>query len=341
VGLLLLVGAAGAWLTYTTTVNPPTTTEERVISSWETNGSFSHAATVRESNPMFPVGQTLHDRNPYFLRVTPVFDGVFTFEYGASERGALDVNATVFLETRRVVDDRDTETVLWSEREALATESSESLDPDAPLQVPFSLNVSAVQNRSQQTEAAFGDLPGSTEMSVVAVVTMNGDVNGHRQTATERYTLAVAPTQSVYYVTPNGSHETYQTTRTVPVETAHSGPQSLIGPLLFGLSGLGLAIVAGGRANGYFSLSKADRTYLEYRDDRSDYDDWIVRMQLPQAVFDRPRVVAASLQDLVDFAIDTDNGVIEDPDGDAYFVLHDDYLYVYEPPRLDDAASDS
>lgn len=339
VGLLLLVGTASAWMTYTTTVDPSTTTEERVVSSWETNGSFTHAATVQETNPMFPVGQTLHDRNPYFLRVTPVLDGVFSFHYGASERGDIDVNATVFLETRHVVEDRDTERVLWSDRETLGTESSDSLEPDAPVQVPFSLNVSAVQNQSERTEAAFGDLPGSTEMTVVAVVTLNGDVNGQPQGSTEQYTLAIEPAESIYYVTPNGSHQTYQTTRAVPVETSPGG--SLVGPLLLGMSGVGLALVTGGRAKGYLSLSPADRTYLEYRDDRSDYDDWIVRMQLPRSVFDRPRVVADSLQDLVDFAIDTDNSVIEAPDGDEYYVLHDEHLFVYEPPRLDDGESDT
>jgi hypothetical protein len=340
VGLLLLVGTASAWVTYTSTVDPSTTTEERVVSSWETNGSFTHAATVQQSNPMFPVGQTLDDRNPYFLRVTPVLDGVFSFEYGASERGELDVNTTVFLETRRVVDDRDTETVLWSQREALATESSASLGPDARVRVPFSLNVSDVRHQSEQTEAAFGDLPGSTEMTIVAVVALNGEVNGQPRTTTERYTLAIEPTESVYYVTPNGSHETYQTMQAVPVETSSGGPWSVVGPLLLGMSGLGLALVARGRGSGYLSLSDDDRTYLEYRDDRSDYDDWIVRMRLPESAFDRPRVVADSLQDLVDFAIDTDNSVIEDSDGDAYFVLHNEHLYVYEPPRSGDADQD-
>jgi hypothetical protein len=36
----------------------------------------------------------------------------------------------------------------------------------------------------------------------------------------------------------------------------------------------------------------------------------------------------------VDFAIDTDNAVIERPDGEEFSVVHDGYRYVYRPPSL-------
>lgn len=49
----------------------------------------------------------------------------------------------------------------------------------------------------------------------------------------------------------------------------------------------------------------------------------------------RSLVEADSLAGLVDFAIDTDNSVIEAPDADAYYVRHDGYLYCYRPPRSD------
>ena len=52
-------------------------------------------------------------------------------------------------------------------------------------------------------------------------------------------------------------------------------------------------------------------------------------------MLDRPRASADSLGSLVDFAIDTDNGVVEDPSRGLYCVLHDGYLYTYEPPQLE------
>jgi hypothetical protein len=73
---------------------------------------------------------------------------------------------------------------------------------------------------------------------------------------------------------------------------------------------------------------------LAYEDEREDFDEWISTIRLPDEVFDLPRAEAASLSALVDFAIDTDNSVIEDPDDSAYYVIHDGYLYTYQPPAL-------
>jgi hypothetical protein len=43
----------------------------------------------------------------------------------------------------------------------------------------------------------------------------------------------------------------------------------------------------------------------------------------------------------VDFAIDTDNAVIERPDGEEFSVVHDGYRYVYRPPSLPTSESES
>ena len=77
------------------------------------------------------------------------------------------------------------------------------------------------------------------------------------------------------------------------------------------------------------------RERLAYEDDRRDFDEWISPIRLPKAAVDRPRAEATTLGALMDFAIDTDNSVVDDPDDSAYYVGHDGYLYTYHPPRVD------
>ena len=85
-------------------------------------------------------------------------------------------------------------------------------------------------------------------------------------------------------------------------------------------------------SQGRLGLSQTERERLTHEDDRADFDEWITTIRLPDEAFDLPRAEASSLGDLVNFAIDTDNSVAEDPTEDAYYVVHDGYLYAYYPP---------
>jgi hypothetical protein len=100
-----------------------------------------------------------------------------------------------------------------------------------------------------------------------------------------------------------------------------------------GLSVVGLAGLTVARSRDDLGLTDAEREWLAYREDRSEFDEWITEFTVPQEAFDRPRARAASLGDLVDFAIDTDSGVVESADGHQYLVVHDEFLYTYTAPR--------
>lgn len=116
------------------------------------------------------------------------------------------------------------------------------------------------------------------------------------------------------------------------------GPLLLVGSLV---AVIGL-VVAGRRKT--FALTEAEREWLEFREDRGDFDEWIVTMRLPDEVEKMPRAEADTLADLVDFAIDTDNAVVEHPDTGTFAVVHDGYRYAYPPPSnpatVDDADAD-
>jgi hypothetical protein len=337
VAILVVLALVGGWVTYTTYATPDTTSEERTVSSWRTAGSFNHSATVTESNSVYPVGTTLTNRSIYFAEIAPRLDGIYTFTYDASDRG--DLNGTVSLEVvlRSVEETQDRSTVVWRTSEPLRTVSEESLRPGEPIRVPFSIDMNGSLNRSEVITEELDNPPGQPELLVRATVDIRGTVNGQRVNRTAAHTLPVALGQGAYRPdSPGRITNQYETTRSVTVQQSYGPVRTVGGPaLVVGPLGVLVGLVAARHRN-RIALSPAERSVLDYEDERADFDEWISTIQLPDDAFDRPQAEAASLGALVDFAIDTDNGVIEDPDDNAYYVIHDGYLYTYQPPALRD-----
>jgi len=336
VGVLVVLGAVGGWTTYAAFVDAPQTTEQRVVSSWSSNGSFDHEATVTEPNPVFQTGTTLSNRSTYLRTVAPLLNGTFAYRYAGSANGSLNVSTTLVVRSRRVVTDDGTETVLWTNRTVLTRDNATAVPPAQTVRTPFGLNVSLAAARAERRVGGVGNPGGTTRMAVLAVVELDGTVDGHAVDRTERYPLSIRLAGSTYSVTANGSHRRYRTTETVAVRPS-PGPLAIIsGPLLALLSLGALGAVGLGSRRDRLALSPRERDRLAYRDDRAEFDDWIVRMRPPESVCDRPTVEAETLGDLVDFAIDADTAVIEHPEEGYYVVLHDGFRYVYEPPVVPD-----
>jgi hypothetical protein len=335
VAILVVLALAGGWLTYTTYATPDTTSEERTVSSWRTAGSFNHSATVTERNPVYPVGTTLTNRSIYFTEVTPRLDGTYTFTYDASDRGEL--NGTVSLEAvlRSVEETQDRSTVVWRTSEPLTTVPADSLRPGETVRAPFSIDVNGSLNRSEVITDELDDPPGQPELLVRATVDVRGTVNGQPVNRTTVHTLPVELGQGAYRpASPGSTTDRQTTTRSVTIQESY-GPVRTVGAAVLLVGPLGVLVgLAAARYRDRIALSAAERRVLAYEDERADFDEWISTIRLPDDAFDRPRAEAASIGALVDFAIDTDNGVIEDPDDGAYYVVHDDYLYAYQPPAL-------
>jgi hypothetical protein len=341
VATFVILALAGGWLAYTAHVVPGTQEETRTVASWEERSAFGHRATVREPNPLYDEGTTLENRSAYFRSATPILNGSFRYGYTASEGGNTTVDVRTVFVVRAVENERNSEnvTVLWQRTQALDEAQAENLAAGETVVVPFSVNVSRAANLTERVDENLGSA-GEVEAQVRARVDVEGTVNGEEVDRTETHNLSVT-LDDVYRVDGASATEQFETTETVatPVD---SGPvRALGGPLLLGLSLAVLGGVAVGRSRDAIALSPAERERLDYESDRAEFDEWITRIRLPESVRSRPRAEAESLADLVDFAIDTDSGVIEAPDRESYCVVGDDLLYVYEPPTPESRSADS
>lgn len=336
VAACLIAVLLGAGLVYGTHVDPGTETEVEVVSSWSVETEYVHAATVTEPNSVFPLGEELTDRNTYFTRIAPELDVEVVTEYDAVTAESVDVDTESVLVVRNVEDG----TVYWEETETLATETATDVGDDETAGVSFALNSTAIDEEVTRIEDELGASPGQTETFVATDVELEGTLNGEPVTYTTALELDVTHAGDTYTVEdPGVQSETVDQTEPVERERTYGPLRTLGSPLLllFGIAGTAGMVYA--RREGLVGISDAERAYLEFSDARSEFDEWITRVRLPSAVHDRAEGEAESLRDLVDFAIDNDVGVVEDPNTGAFHAVTDEFVYTYVPPELASVAS--
>jgi len=330
---LLVVAAVGGVLAHGAYVDPGTHQEQRVTDEWSVNGSFSHHSTVRNASfdTAFDPGTTVRDRSVYFQRIMPVLAGNFTFGSPGAEA---PINLTI--DRRLVVEsvgdasgDTGSSTVYWRETRTLGIDRTVHQPGDAT-RVPFRANVTRTLEEANNVSAQLQS-PGEIRTEILVTAEVMRQTEG-AQMRRFTFSLPITPESGIYRVESSPTVETFTKTKTITVENEPTAIQRYGGPLVALLGLLGVLGLAFARYRGSIALSEAEREWLAYRDDRAEFDEWISSVRLPDEAEDLPIAEAETLADLVDVAIDSDNPVLESPDGEAYHVVHDGYRYTFAAP---------
>lgn len=325
----LVLAIVGGWAVYTVHASPGSVVEQRQETHWAVDGEFRHSADVTRENPAFETGETLRNRSTYFIGASPTLDG----RYVAAYSGADDDSASVTLDATLVIRATDGETVFWENRTSLTEPTTSSLDAGDTAAVSFSLNASTAAERRAAIQNALGGSPGDVETYVAVDVAVEGTADGQPATLSFTHRLPVTIDDNAYTVGPaSAGSERLTTVERTTVTREYGLLWSAGGPILLSVGLAGLTILGAARRRGALVLSPEERELLAYREERAEFDEWVVRIRLTDELRDRPRAEAESLSDLVDFAIDSDTGVIEDPDTGVLAVVTDEFLAVYEPP---------
>jgi len=327
----LIAAAVGGGLVYTTHVDPGTETREQTVSSFTVETEYNHSAEVTESNSVFPAGTVLDGRSTYFTRVAPVLDVDVETTYSAASASDVDVQFDSVLVIRNVGEGGAP--VYWSERRRLASETVSDVEPGETATVAFAFNSSEADATAAAIEEELGASPGETEMFVLTDVALEGAVNGEPTSYARTIEMGVDHGGDTYTVSDPGlQSDTPERTESVTVERRYGPLRSIGGPLLLLVGLLGSGGLTYVRRERELALTPAERDYLSYSDDRAEFAEWITTFRLPASVHERQEARAESLRDLVDFAIDNDTGVVEDPETGAYHAVDGDFVYTYRPP---------
>lgn len=327
----LVLAAVGAGLVYTTHVDPGTETETRTVSSLTVESEYAYSAEVTQQNPVFATGTVLDGRDTFFTRISPELDVEVTTRYAAPSAEDVTVQMSSTLVLRNVGEEG---TVYWRETEPLTTETASPVAPDETVTAAFDLNNEAINARAASIDEQLGASPGQTETLVTTDIVVEGTVGGVPTTRSQTIDMTIDRTGETYTVDEPGlQSDTTEQTEEVTVERSYGMLRSVGGPLLL-IVGLAVSGSLGyARREGTLDLTPAEREYLSYRDDRSEFDEWITTFQLPASVHDRPEAEASSLRDLVDFAIDNDTGVVNDPTTGCFHAVAGECVYTYRPPH--------
>ncbi|SEW18182.1 DUF5305 family protein [Halobacterium jilantaiense] len=332
-----VLAAAGGYAAGTAHAAPGTTTERQTVEHWAVGGEFGHSATVTRENPVFEVGETLEGRSTYFVGASPILDGTYRVSYAdpTGDAEPVDVTATATL----VLSSTGESATYWTDRERLATTDA-TLAPGETTSVAFDVNASRVDERATDIQQGLGDTAGEVTATISVAVNATGAVAGSEYPVSYTQSVPLTIAGSTYGVdAPGPTSEAATTQRTVQVAKSYGPLWTVGGPLLLlaGLAGLGALGAAYRRDEP--GLTDAERDYLAFRDERAEFDEWVVRARLPATIRDRECADAESLADLVDYAIDADVGVVEDAASGSFYAVTRDLLVVYEPPAEPDVVS--
>lgn len=319
------------WLVFTVHVGEETRTEERIETSWQAEGEINYTATIEESNPVYPVGTELTEQPAFPAELAPTVTGTITYGFEQADEGSLDVTMSIMLvrEYTQTVD--DVEYPIWREEEQLEHSTHEGLAPGDRAELGFELHALDALNRTEDIASAFGTRSGDTKL--IITVEKSGEVNGESIANSDSKYLVLSEQDGIYTLISEGSlgDEVVETTW---VEVPANPPlwKQVAGPLLLVLTGITGTMLFGARRLGWLTVSDHERQRLIYLDDREEFDEWIATIELPTSIYNRPIAEADSLQTLVEFAVDMNATVIEDPELGIFVVEKNGHLYVFDPP---------
>lgn len=325
---LLLLGSIGVAVAYQAQTTPPVERTEETVSSWEETTRVGHQAQVEQPNLVFEQNQTLQDRPVYYTRLSPRLEAIHEYSYTATGGGELtvDTDATLLL---RSVDADDN--VYWQRTEPLAT-TTETVAPGETATLSVEINVTAVAEEIERTEASLGASIGTAELGVSFETSIAGEVNGAPVASAYRDAIAVDPGDNTFSVNgTDGSQQRHDRTATVETVGTHGTLRSYGPYAIVFLSLLGVAGMLAGRYTGHITPTERELATLEHQQERAEFDDWTSRVAVPASAVETDAMTVETLEDLVDIAIDTDERVLEDTSGIGFYVLGTNAHYTYSP----------
>ncbi|WP_152424964.1 DUF5305 domain-containing protein [Natronococcus jeotgali] len=334
---LLGLALLGGWGAYGAVADDEDV-EQRTVEAWSTTGGFDHGATVQEENEVFPVGTELSDRSVYFAAVAPELEATFTYAYDAP-----DGDVAVSLEADRVIrsvedaDEKEERAEYWVTNETIAQDETEGLAPGEEHATSFSVDVPELAEEAEEIRDGLNDSTGTLETAVVVRASVEGTIDGEPVDRVDTYEMALEFDETTYAVeAPAAEERTEERTEEVAVAGSSGG----FGPAALALLGVGsvaaLGVLGVARRKGTLAPSAAELERIDARYEREEFDDWISRGSLPAAVRERSRIEIATLEDLVDVAVDCDRRVLEDERDGRYYVVDGEAVYVYAPEGLED-----
>lgn len=314
IGLVAMAGAAWT-LTHPATVEVSESGDPRTVGA-----DVETRAVVTGNTSLWERGTTLEDRAVYPLESAPALTLAVTTSVPAKQPVVVSQELTLVYRASR-----DGE-VFWRESRRLLAEErsveSGQLESTATVDVPRLREELATINE---------ELTGLGRATAALRLNVSYRAPGIAGSLSKTAPLSIS--ESGYWL--GGSLDAENTHESSTTRTIRKPPDT---DMALGLMLVGVVALGGAAAVGYASRRRLERPAIAEELERERYREWISTGQLGRYVAGQD-VAMASLKDLVDVAIDSNNRVVHDRERDLFAVVANGAVYYYDPlhddPELD------
>lgn len=324
-GMLVILSSSWAYETYTQDVYEE---QEELISSYTQHGKYTYTASVTEKNPLYPKGSRLEMGKPmYFFAASPTLDFSLAYNLNATDSAFLQVECETVVVATSAENSGGNQKIIWKKEFPVEEMGYVNIGNKDILIHEFSVNVSEIRSKviGIQDQLKYSS---DTTIEIVTHVNYKGEINGEEINNTTNFALPLM-INSAYYKMPeklefNENNFTY---KRIIVKKEPSVSAIKLPLFLFLLSTVLIGVLIP-----CTKMNKVDLELLNIlakEEKYSSFKEFVSKGKVPDNWNSLIYIEIYSLQDLVDAAVDMNERVINDIESGAYFIIHDNVLYIF------------
>lgn len=324
-GIAIVFSSFWTYETYTKTVYED---QEELVSSYTQYGKYAYTAPVTKTNPLYPKGTSLDMGKPaYFLAVSPTLDVSFTYSLNATDSADLSIERETIIVATSKEGSGENQKIVWQKEFPVEYIEVYDIKDEEEITHEFSLNISEIQSMVTGVQDQLKYSPNTT-IEIVTHINYKGEINGEETNGAKDFAVPLI-INSAYYQMPE-ELEFSENTDTYKKYRVKKDPS--LSTIKLPLSLLLLSTILVGMLIPCTRMSKVDPAYIEKQEKKhrySPFKEFISKGKLPENRNSLMQVEISSLQDLVDVAVDMNARVINDTGSGAYFIIHNNVLYIF------------
>jgi hypothetical protein len=339
-GLLFTFSSYQIYLKY---VNPSFENKNITVSSYTQYGNYSYFTEVSKQNPIYLTGTILDmNESAYYFVTSPIPDFSFVYRVNASDSVNIIATPKVSIIAMCKNNDNKDPKILWQREFPVTPTSStgpfivKNIGGSDNFTYNFTFNAAVIENNVENTYSELDYSPkhsstfsaSNMAYEIKALVAYNGVINGEKVENTTSFVLPMTITKSYYELADNVStnvnnynNATISTQNPFTVETVKYSLASML------ISIVGILGIIYCRAK--YNPDSVRIAKLEQEKMHARFREFISEGKLPE---DRSSLMAleiASLQELINAAVDMNERVIYDSSANIHFAIHNGVLYYF------------
>jgi hypothetical protein len=317
--LVILFG----FMVFPSLINPEFEESQSKVPFYTADGEFRYISMVTIENPIYPLGINLSDEPVYFLAASPTLRGNFTFSIDATNFDLL-----VAFREKIVLSAKEGNTTYW-EKEIPVTNNS-GIWRGGPIVTDFTVDIASLKEEADSIQKVLKFDEGSSILEIVNTLVYRGKIEGTPVDETRIYSLPITLGSDSYKIDNEDLSQKQVLERNLS-QLNLANPLNLwriLGIVAF-VACLGLFIFVLAVKLGFRERDEATVRALMHYGLHTKYADFISRGELDEKTKEAIRI--ASLEDMVNTALDLNERVIFDEKSVIYFFIHNGILYFYKP----------